>query len=244
MGGHIISRPQPATFGCYNLGLQVLASTDIVVFDFDYTLADSSRAVIECVRVSFTAMGLVVPAADEVRRTIGLSLPETLARLAGKRHRHRAEEFRVFFRSRSDEIMVAWTDMLPGVPDAIRELKRKGYRLGIVSTKFRMRIEATLEREGLREPFAAIVGGEDVKEFKPHPEGLLMAAEQLAAKPEEMVYVGDSVTDAETAKRASVPFVALLSGITPRKELEAYEPWAVLADVKALVRFLGSLSVG
>ena len=146
------------------------ASTETVVFDFDYTLADSSRAVVECVNVAFTAMGLAVPSEDEIRRTIGLSLPETLGRLAGEPHRHRAEEFRAFFRARSDEVMVQWTVMLPGVPDAVRELKRRGHRLGIVSTKFRMRIEATLEREGLRDPFDMIVGGEDVKEFKPHPE--------------------------------------------------------------------------
>ena len=219
--------------------LLLRASTETVVFDFDYTLADSSRAVVECVNVAFTAMGLAVPSEDEIRRTIGLSLPETLGRLAGEPHRHRAEEFRTFFRARSDEVMVAWTELLPGVPGAVRELKRRGYRLGIVSTKFRIRIEATLEREGLRDPFDTIVGGEDVKEFKPHPEGLLMAAERLAAGPEEMVYVGDSVTDAETAKRAGVPFIALLSGMTPREELEVYEPRAVLGDVGGLAEYLG-----
>ncbi len=219
--------------------LLLRASTETVVFDFDYTLADSSRAVVECVTVAFNAMGLTVPAEDEIRRTIGLSLPETLGRLAAEPHRHRAEEFRAFFRARSDEVMVQWTVMLPGVPDAVRELKRRGYRLGIVSTKFRMRIEATLEREGLRDLFDTIVGGEDVREFKPHPEGLLMAAERLEAKPEEMVYVGDSVTDAETAKRAGVPFIALLTGMTPREELEVYEPRAVLADVGGLAEHLG-----
>ena len=66
-----------------------------------------------------------------------------------------------------------------------------------------------------------------------------MAAERFEAGPEEMVYVGDSVTDAETAKRAGVPFIALLSGMTPREELEAYKPRAVLADVGGLAEYLG-----
>ena len=213
--------------------------TDTIVFDFDYTLADSSRAVIECVTVALTDMGLPVPSEDTIRRAIGLSLPETLGRLAGDEQRHRAEEFRAFFRARSDQVMLDWTVMLPGVSDAVRELKRRGYRLEIVSTKFRMRIEATLERVGLRDPFDTIVGGEDVTRFKPDPEGLLMASERLAAEPGKMVYVGDSVTDGETARRAGVPFIALLSGMTPRDDLELYSPRTVLPDIAALVEYLG-----
>ncbi len=212
--------------------------TDTVVFDFDYTLADSSPAVVECVTVALTEMGLAVPSEDTIRRTIGLSLPETLGRLAGDKHRHRAEEFRAFFRARSDQVMVDWTVMLPGASDAVRELKRCGFRLGIVSTKFRIRIEATLEREALRDLFDVIVGGEDVTKFKPDPEGLLMARERLGVMLGEMVYVGDSVTDGETAQRAGVPFIALMSGMTPRHDLELYSPRTVLPDITALVEYL------
>ena len=212
--------------------------TDTIVFDFDYTLADSSLAVVECVTVALTEMGLAVPSEHTIRRAIGLSLPETLGRLAGEEHRHRAEEFRAFFRARSNQVMVDWTVMLPGVSDAVRELKRRGYRLGIVSTKFRSRIEATLERACLLDRFDTIVGGEDVTKFKPDPEGLLMASERLAASLGEMVYVGDSVTDGETAKRAGVPFIALLSGMTLRDDLALYSPRTVLPDIAALVAYL------
>ena len=179
-------------------------------------------------------MGLRVPPAAEIRRTIGLSLPDTLVRLAGDEYRPRAEEFRSFFRTRSDQIMVAWTEVLPGVVPAIRGLERGGFNLGIVSTKFRFRIEATLRREGLLDPFATIVGGDDVERFKPDPEGLLMASERMGVSPDQMVYVGDSVTDAETAQRAAVPFIALLSGTTSREEFAHYAPRSILTDITQL----------
>ncbi|MEZ5363035.1 MAG: HAD hydrolase-like protein [Bryobacterales bacterium] len=83
--------------------------TQAVLFDFDYTLADSSDAIVECFNTALVGIGL--PKADTlaIRRTIGLSIPESLARVAGPDYSHRAEEFRLHWRRRSDEIMVEWT---------------------------------------------------------------------------------------------------------------------------------------
>ena len=211
-----------------------------ILFDFDYTLADSSRAVIECVNVAFDGMGLPPVSAEAVRRTIGTSLPDTLARLAGEEHRPRAEEFRAHFRKRSDEIMVAWTEVYPAAAATAASLREMGFRLGIVSTKFRQRIQDTLRREGLLDRFDIIVGGEDVAHFKPDPQGLLMAAKRAGSRPEQVLYVGDSLIDAETARRAQARFLAVLSGMTAREEFDGYQPEGFLAHVGELPGFLGA----
>ncbi len=67
----------------------------VVLFDFDYTLADSSTAVVECCNAALKGIGLLPAQPERIHRTIGLSLPDTLASLAGEEHRHRAEEFRL-----------------------------------------------------------------------------------------------------------------------------------------------------
>ncbi len=85
-----------------------------------------------------------------------------------------------------------------------------------MSTKFRYRIEAILTRDGLLEAFACIVGGEDVSQHKPHPEGLRLALARLEVAAERALYVGDSAVDAEAARCAGVPFAPVLSGTTPR----------------------------
>lgn len=210
-----------------------------VVFDFDYTLADSSRAVVECANLALRGLGLPVRPPDQIRRTIGLSIPNTLARLAGEEHRHRAEEFRMIWRRRSDEIMVDWTEVYPFVPDALRTLSSCGLRLGIVSTKFNQRIDEVLRREGLRDLFETIVGGDEVEHYKPHPQGLLKAIGNLDCNPEGTVYVGDSVTDAETAQRAGAPFVAVLSGVTRRDEFDAFRAFRVLNNAGELPLHIG-----
>lgn len=209
-----------------------------LIFDFDYTLADSSPAVIACAAHAFERMGLAPAGADAVRATIGLSLPETLVRLAGEEQRPRAEEFRGYFRELSDRIMVAQTTLFPFVPETVRALRRRGLLLGIVSTKFRCRIEDVLERDGLAGAFDPIVGGDDVTEFKPSPEGLLAAAARMKQRPEAVLYVGDSVTDAETARRAGIPFVAVLSGTTPAAAFDPYRPAAVWENIAALPGWL------
>ena len=211
-----------------------------VVFDFDYTLADSSRAVIECANTALRGMGLEPASEDAIRRTIGLSLPETLVRLAGEQHRNRADEFRRLWRAKSLRVMVDWTTLLPGVPVAIEALRNLGLCLGIVSTKFRSPIQAVLRRENLFPKFDAIIGGDDVKQFKPDPEGLLLAINQLGAEAGSTLYVGDNVTDAETARRAGVPFLAVLSGVTSRDEFSGYSVLEFLESVGHLPSFLAA----
>lgn len=161
-----------------------------VLFDFDYTLADSSSAVVDCCNGALASMGLGQAAPDDIRRTIGLSIPNTLARLAGEEHRHREQEFRLHWRKRSDVIMVEQTYLYDEAHTAVATLRKHGLAAGIVSTKWRQRIVDVLERESLIDGFSVIVGGDNVAEHKPDPEGLFAAAKSLGAAPAEVIYVG------------------------------------------------------
>jgi phosphoglycolate phosphatase len=136
---------------------------------------------------------------------------------------------------RANEVMTDQTSVFEEVPEVIRRLKDEGVTLGIVSTKFRRRIEETLGRVDLLEPFDVIVGGEDVSRHKPDPEGLLAAIERLGGSPSGSLYVGDSVTDAETARRAGVPFAAVLNGVTPREAFKDYPAYRILDNLGELI---------
>ena len=207
----------------------------VVIFDFDYTLADSSRGVLECINHAFKGMDLPKVAAEDAQRTIGLSLPNILVTLAGMEQEGRAGEFARLFVEKADEVMTDLTFVFEEVPGVIRRLKDEGMAIGIVSTKFRRRIEEILGREDLLEPFDVIVGGEDVSRHKPDPEGLLAAIERLGGSPSGSLYVGDSVTDAETARRAGVPFAAVLNGVTPREAFKDYPAYRILDDLGELI---------
>ena len=211
-----------------------------VVFDFDYTLADSSKGIVECVNHALVRLQLLTVPAERVYPLIGLSLTDMFARLQGADDGRRAGEFSRLFIEHADRVMGELTVIYDWVPATIARLRSLGLSLGIVSTKFRYRIEAILAREGLLTAFGVIVGGEDVSEFKPHPEGLLKAVRALRCAPQDAVYVGDSPTDAETAERAGVPFVAVLSGVTPREGFASRALCAILQNVAELPLLLDS----
>lgn len=187
-----------------------------VIFDFDYTLADSSKGIIECIDYALRELGLTSVPTEVACGTIGLSLGDTFFKLTGINNTELKESFIRLFINRADEIMVGMTHFFEDVPNLIKLLKNKGIKLSIVSTKFRYRIETILEQHGMSELFDIIVGGEDVLCPKPDPEGLKMAIERLELHASDVLYIGDSVTDAETARRAGIAFAAVLSGVTKR----------------------------
>ena len=205
-----------------------------IIFDFDYTLVDSAQGTIDGVNFAFEKMGLPIASDDAVRRTIGLSLPDILPALAGDAYTKYVDEFTRLFFQRADETMVSLAEFYAGVPQTVKALRELGIQLAIVSQKTRRYIQPILEKENLLEAFEAIVGGGDAA-YKPDPEGLLLAITQTESNPENCLYVGDSVTDAETARRADIAFIAVLSGVTPRTAFESYNAYAILKDVSGVL---------
>jgi phosphoglycolate phosphatase len=205
-----------------------------IIFDFDYTLADSSRGVAECINFALAELNLPQVPVEAAHRTIGLHLNEAFVQLAGERHAAHKDAFRRHFARRADQVMNDLTTLFGTVPGTVRRLKGEGKSLAIVSTKFRFRIVEFLQRENLLDDFDVIIGGEDVFCHKPHPEGLYQAAGRLNCRLNETLYVGDSVVDAEAAQRAGIAFAAVLSGMTRREEFDAYPLVAVMENLGQL----------
>ena len=212
-----------------------IADAKAVLFDFDFTLADSSVGIIECISYALDRMGLPPSPADQILRTVGLYLPEALVALHGEDVRPRGQEFLALFTERADEVMEDGTHLYPGTPEVLRTLHSLSISTAIVSTKYRYRIESILSRNGLRNCVDVIVGGEDVVQHKPEPEGLFTASRQLKVPIDGCVYVGDSEVDAQAADRARIPFVAVTTGATPDEDLSRYPNVGVLPDVGQLI---------
>ena len=209
-----------------------------IIFDFDLTLADSTKGIIEC--VNFALERLNLPQADDerIKRTIGMSLGDTFLSLTGQTNNQNVNLFISNFVERADQVMADLTFMFDRVPATTERLIEMGFALGIASTKFRYRIEEILAREGLSNRFRVIIGGEDVTEHKPHPSALTTAISRMQMDANDVLYVGDSTIDALTAERAKVPFIAVLSGVTSKSEFNEVPKVAVIDDISALPRLL------
>ncbi|MDQ7793898.1 MAG: HAD hydrolase-like protein [bacterium] len=111
----------------------------------NYTLADSSRAVVECVTHALGTAGLPVPAREEILATIGLPLPAIFERLAPGTPPDRLVRL---FVGKADEVVERLTRVYDDTVLTVETLAARGCRLGIASTKFRYRIEAILRARG------------------------------------------------------------------------------------------------
>ena len=220
-------------------GMAAVLEVKGVIFDFDYTLADSSDGVIECANYALGRLGFPAAPDDAIRRTIGLSLPHSLPALVGDEHAELGDEYMRVFQEKAFKIMPDATLVYEFVPSLVDTLLDRGINIGIASSGRRRRINAVLQRYGLDGRFGVIVGSEDVETMKPDPTGLRRAVDALGTPRESCLYVGDSVTDAETARRAGVPFVAVLSGVTEREAFAEYAPAMVLGSAGKLPGALG-----
>jgi len=209
-----------------------------IIFDFDFTLADSSKGVVKCVNYALKKLNFSEFADEEIKKTIGLTLDQTFVKLAGEPHLDKIEKFKYYFIEKADEVMTNNTILFTETPSVIKFLHSKSIKLGIVSTKFRYRIVNILSREALLDYFEVIIGGEDVQTLKPNPIGLLEAIKKLNLSVSQIIYIGDSVTDAETARRAGVSFMAVLSGVTFRNDFKNYPVTKFLNDLSEILKLL------
>jgi len=210
-----------------------------VVFDFDYTLADSSAGILRCIHYALQQMGLPLALESRMRESIGLNLAKTLTFLTGNEDIDAGAEFTRLFVEHADRIMADHTVLYDTTPQVIATLRAAGLPLGIVSTKYRYRIEGILRREALFQHFDVIVGGEDVTDHKPHPVSLQQALRRLNCPPAQAVYIGDHTVDAEAAGRAGVPFVAVLTGTTERHHFDTAQCLGILDNLLTLPSLLG-----
>lgn len=210
----------------------------VIIFDFDYTLGDSTNGIALSINYALEQLGYPTRNKDDIKKTIGLSLKETYKTLTSNDNPEEAEQFAQLFKEKADDVMVANTELYAGVKEVLQQLKNKGYRIGIVTTKFHYRIEQILSKFEANELVDVIVGAEDVKIEKPNPEGLLWAIEHLGIEKENVLYVGDSLVDAKTAQNAGVGFIAVLTGTTSKEEFEEYDNIYIGENVPDIANYL------
>ncbi len=182
---------------------------DTVLFDVDDTLLDSYRARIQALRDVFTRAN--VTGLDAEKFLVGLRgapFQDALEHLTLEHDT--GENLFILYRR------IYWIERLgnirlfPGVREMLVELKSRGYKLGIVTSKGRnfefegKRVGCTYELKELDilEMFSVIIGFEDVTRYKPHPDGINAALDKLGSKSPATLFVGDSAADIEAAHHA------------------------------------------
>ena len=210
-----------------------------VCFDFDYTLGDSTDSIVAGFAHAMTMLGYPVPDRETVRKTVGYMLEDAFTIISGDDSPENRAKFRPYFVEVALERQRRETTLFPGAVEVLRGLKEQGVLCGIVSSKRGDTIQIIMNRYEVLDCLELVIGSEDVTSHKPDPQGLLWAMERLGVGREEILFCGDTVIDAETAKNAGCDFAAVLNGTTGA---EAFDNWPhvyIAPDLYDLGKWLG-----
>ena len=192
------------------------------LFDLDGTLIDSVELILRSYRHTLRTHRGTVPPDEQWLR--GLGTPIRVQLRQWTEDPAEIEEMAATYSEYNLEHHDALVRPYDGIVSAVRDLKKEGKRLGLVTSKVRSGAIRGLRAAGLEPAFDVIVGADDVRQPKPHPEPVLAALDQLGVQPDEAVFIGDSRHDLESGRAAGVKTAAALWGPFDRAHLADLEP--------------------
>ena len=192
-----------------------------VIFDFDGTLCNTTPGILDTMRKTFEVMGKAIPTAAEMRATIGLPLADALrllAHLDDEETKLAAETYRKWF----PHYEPAATTICDGVTETLAELKRRGTRMAVCTSRDRQSLSLIMQPRGLRQFFETEVTGSDNIKAKPLPDMVLALLCRMQLSADDVLVVGDTTFDIEMGNAAGCDTCAVTYGNhTPRQLREA-----------------------
>ncbi len=211
-----------------------------VIFDFDYTLGDCTSGIVECVNSALTKMGFAHASEDIIRQSVGMTLINTFHFITGDMNQEKAEEFKGLFMLRADDVMAQCAVFLPYAKEVVEQLKNDQIHVGIVTTKHRHRVVSIFQLLEVPDFITDIIGGDNVVKEKPDPEGLNRMIEQWNLEKRQVLYVGDSIVDAKTARSAGVDFAAVTTGTTGFGVFKDFDCKMIMEDLRPVITLVRS----
>lgn len=205
---------------------------DVVVFDWDGTIIDSTATIARSIMAAAADVGLPVPDFEQASHVIGLGLRDALARAVPGLTPDRINEFSARYRfhyfAAEDTL-----ELFAGTRELLAHLQGSGARLAIATGKSTQGLMRALDATGLRSCFEAFRCA-DQTHPKPHPAMLLELADELAVETERMLMIGDTTHDLQMAQSAQVAAVGVTYGAHPREQLAALQPLALVDSMAQL----------
>ncbi|MDV8024889.1 HAD family hydrolase [Rhodococcus sp. IEGM 1330] len=201
---------------------------DAVLLDIDGTLVDSNYAHVDAWSRAFRDAGRAVPS-WRIHRCIGMdgsTLLETLvgssdSALAGEAKKLHGE----YYAAASGDL-----EVLPGARELLADLNSRGVTVVLATSAPESELTTLRDLLDVEDSVAVVTSGEDAEVAKPEPDIIAVALERAGVEAERAVMVGDSVWDIESASRAGVRAIGVLSGGISRGELVDAGAAAVFDD--------------
>ncbi|MDF9755816.1 phosphoglycolate phosphatase [Pseudomonas sp. TE6288] len=212
-------------------------SYDLLVFDWDGTLADSIGRIVEAMNVAAGRAGEAASSDEAIKGIIGLALGEAIATLYPHLELPQVETFRQHYADVYMALDQQPSPLFDGVVESLAAFRAEGYRLAVATGKARRGLDRVLKANGW-ENYFDITRAADETRGKPHP---LMLEEILAhcqVEPGRALMVGDSAFDLQMASNAGMHSVAVGYGAMSLQALAEFGPQVCIEHFSQLREWL------
>jgi len=213
-----------------------------VLFDLDGTLIDTNDLISDSWRhtvMTHTGRGVTD---DEIRRTMGEVLRDSMLWLIPDVDPDEAlETYRMYQRG----ILLDKVKIYDGVEEVLRTLHESGCKNAVVTSRLRTSTGKILAHYGLTDLFDVVLTASDTDTFKPDPEPLFIVLDALDVEPEDAIFVGDTVHDIEAGLAAGV-FTVLVDwsrAVPPEERDKAPKPDAVIEKIEDILALRNTLKI-
>lgn len=209
---------------------------DLVVFDWDGTLFDSTRLIARCIQAACADIGAAVPSERDASYVIGLGLADALRHAAPgvprERYAELAARYRHHYLASLDDIV-----LFEGTVAMLEALKARNHALAVATGKNRAGLDDALRRSSLGRFFDATRTADETA-GKPDPRMLNELMRELGCAPERTLMVGDTSHDLQLAANAGCASVAVSFGAHAHSEFDRFEPLFVASTTSDLAAWL------
>ncbi len=209
---------------------------DLIAFDWDGTLFDSTALIVRCIQAACRDLGVQVPSNEAAAYVIGLGLHDALRHAApglpAERYPELGLRYREHYWAHKDDLV-----LFPGTLPMLQALKTRQHLLAVATGKNRRGLDDALAQAELHGVFDATRTADETA-GKPHPLMLQELMAELSVAPERTLMIGDTTHDLQMARNAGTPSVAVSFGAHEPEAFEAFGPLAVVHSTDELHRWL------
>ena len=191
---------------------------NFVIFDIDGTLMDTEKAILCALQKLLKEERNINYTKEELTFILGISGKEALKML----HISEPEQALAKWDNYLSEYF-SYISVFPEIEKVLKCLHAMKVKTGIVTSKTRHEYEKDFVPFGLNHFFQHVVCANDTQNHKPHPEPILKCMEMASARPEESIYIGDTIYDSQCASAAGVDFALALWGTKNRNIASDYK---------------------
>ncbi|MDM0070848.1 HAD-IA family hydrolase [Variovorax sp. J31P207] len=211
---------------------------DLIAFDWDGTLYDSTRLIARCIQAAVVDVGGARPSESDAAWVIGLGLAEALARAAPdvpkEKYAELGHRYRFHFLQHQDDLV-----LFDGVLEMLDALRARGHKLAVATGKSRRGLDEALSTVALRDRFDASRTADETF-GKPHPRMLLELMEELETPADRTLMIGDTTHDLQLAINAGCAGVGVSYGAHAPESFDALAPLHVAHSVAGLSQWLAA----